>query len=86
MSDNTQLSVQSGGDTIRTDELISETTGLATAKAQCVKIMLGQDGVDGGLVTPTNPLPVADMSVKKQLDTIIEQLDRILVALGQDTL
>jgi hypothetical protein len=86
MADNTQLSVQSGGDTIRTDELISETTGLATAKAQVVKLMTGQDGVDGGVVTRANPLPVTDLDVKHRLDTIIGQLDRILAALEADTL
>ena len=86
MSDNTQLSAQSGGDTIRTDELIDESTGLATAKAQVVKLMTGQDGVDGGVVTRSNPFPVTDLEVKKRLDKVIAQLDRILAALEHDTL
>lgn len=51
MSDNTILNPGVGGDTISTEDI-------STSKIQRVKIALGAHGLDGGNVTPTNPLPV----------------------------
>ena len=86
MSDDTTLAVGVGGDVIRTDSLISETTGLEFAKAQAVKLITGRNGLDGGFVCRENPLPVTDADVVRRLDTIVAQLDRILKALETDTL
>ena len=86
MADDTTLDVGTGGDVIRTDSLISETTGIEFAKAQAVKLLTGRDGIDGGFVCRENPLPVADAGVARRLDTIIDQLDRVLAALEHDTL
>jgi len=86
MSDNTVLTTGVGGDTIRTDDLIDPATGLAFAKAQAVKLITGGDGIDGGFVSRANPLPVMDSEISKQLDRVLERLDRILKALEQDTL
>ena len=37
------------------------------SKAQQVKILLGADGVNGGVVTPANPLPVSGPVTDAQL-------------------
>lgn len=50
MADNTVLNVGTGGDTIASDDI----TGV---KFQRVKMTLGTDGVNGGDVSPTNPMP-----------------------------
>jgi hypothetical protein len=52
MADNTRLNLGSGGDLIRTEDL-------GTSKIAVSKIYLGDTGLDGGPVTPYNPLPVS---------------------------
>ena len=51
MSNNTILNPGVGGDTISTEDV-------GSSKIQRVKVALGASGIDGGNVTPTNPLPV----------------------------
>ena len=51
MTANTTLNVGTGGDVIATDDF-------TTAKAQRVKLMLGATGIDGGNISPSNPVPV----------------------------
>lgn len=51
MSDNTTLNPGTGGDTLRTDDL---GTGV---KVPASKLIIGDDGVDGGFVSSANPLP-----------------------------
>ena len=53
MSDNTTLNVGTSGDIISTEDCGG------AAKVPRSKIVLGAHDVDGGDVTPTNPLPVA---------------------------
>ena len=53
MADNTQLSVGSGGNIIRTDDV-------AGIHYPTSKITLGADGTDGGFVSTANPLPISD--------------------------
>ena len=52
MADNTQLNPASGGDVIKTEDL-------GQYKLAVSKIYLGSHGVDGGPVSPSNPLPVS---------------------------
>ncbi|MDB5350781.1 MAG: hypothetical protein JWN86_2028 [Planctomycetota bacterium] len=52
MADNTQLSTGSGGDVIKTEDV-------GPYKLAVSKIYLGAHGIDGGAVTPSNPLPVS---------------------------
>ena len=56
MADNTVLNTGSGGDTIATDEI-------GGIKFQRVKLTLGTDGVNGGDVSTSNPIPVSGYSV-----------------------
>lgn len=51
MADNVTLNAGSGGATVRTDELSG------SVHAPVSKILLGGDGVDGGFVSSSNPLP-----------------------------
>ena len=81
MSDNTTLDAGAGGDVIKTDEIIVEATGLAGPKAQVVKLMLGGDGIDGGLIAIDNPVPVEDRSVLRALEKISRQLDELIEAI-----
>lgn len=48
MADNTTRFATASGDVIRADELIDESTGLASSKVQALKLLAGADGVDGG--------------------------------------
>lgn len=82
MADNTTLNSGAGGDVIRTDELIDDTSKLPVAKAQVVKLMTGGDGIDGGLVGAANPLPVADRQVLRMLEKISHQLDELIETLN----
>jgi len=52
MADNTLLNVGTGGDTIASDDI-------AGVKFQRVKLIHGNDGVNDGDVSTTNPLPTA---------------------------
>ena len=49
--DNTQISKETTGDVIATDDI-------GGVKYQRMKMTLGDDGVDGGDVSPLNPMPV----------------------------
>jgi hypothetical protein len=51
MADNTVINLQSGGDSIATDDI-------AGVKVQRVKLIHGVDGVNDGDVASSNPLPV----------------------------
>ena len=51
MADNTVLNAGSGGDSIATDDI-------AGVKFQRVKITLGNDGVNNGDVSTSNPVPI----------------------------
>ena len=45
---------------------------------QIVKLQLGSAGVDGGLVTPSNPLPVSDISnadIYRILGTLLDRME-----------
>lgn len=52
MVDNTTLNIGSGGDVIASDDISS-------VKYQRVKVVHGNDGVNDGDISKTNPLPVA---------------------------
>ena len=78
MADNTTLDAGTGGDVIRTDALLDESTGLSTVKVQAVKIITGRDGIDGGFVCRENPLAVSDAAVVKRLDILITHLETII--------
>lgn len=56
MADNTIINAGSGGDTLRTDDVGG---GI---KVPVSKIITGDDGIDGGFVTSTNPLPVVGIT------------------------
>lgn len=58
MADNTTLNTGTGGDVIRTDDISS-------VKVQVVKLMEGGDGVDDGMISATNPLPVSTLGFPK---------------------
>lgn len=59
MADNTQLNSGSGGDSIVTEDTFTDSgTGVSGQKLPVSKIRLGANGVDGGDVTATNPMPV----------------------------
>lgn len=62
MPDNTTLNpaVIAGGPVIRTDEV-------AGVQFPVSKIVLGDDGVDGGFVAPANPLPAHDAALQTAL-------------------
>lgn len=51
MADNTQLNPGSGGDLVKTEDI-------GAYKLAVSKIYTGAHGVDGGAVTPSNPLPI----------------------------
>ena len=55
MSDNTQINIGSGGDTVRT---VDRTSGGIAAKAQVVLLDVGGEQAEG-LVSLSNPVPVA---------------------------
>lgn len=52
MADNTQISLETDGDIVATDDI-------GGIKYQRMKIVLGADGVNDGDVSSTNPLPVS---------------------------
>lgn len=82
MADNTQLNNNTGGDTIRTDEVVDYSSGTATSvKTQVVKLATGRTGVDGGVVSDDNPLPVFDSKLYKLMEKISGQLDELLDAI-----
>lgn len=67
MADNTQLPVPtSSGDVIAADDI-------AGVKYQRVKVTIGADGVDGGDVSSSNPLPVEIQAAIKAAE--IEYMD-----------
>lgn len=85
MSDNTQLPSQSGGDTIRTISRSTSTqdgtTGVITTtevKTQAVEILTGASvsGASPESVSETNPLYVADTSVRRLLEQLLEAIER----------
>lgn len=79
MSDNTTVNAGVGGDIIRTDEAISYATGAAVStKTQVMKLATGRAGVDGGLVSTTNPLPVADAGTLRELENMNARLDVLI--------
>jgi hypothetical protein len=70
VADNTQRPATSGGDTITSDELVVD--GVVTSKAQTMKILLGQDGVDDGPVRRALALSLAGADAEKW-DAIVEK-------------
>jgi hypothetical protein len=66
MTDNVTLNVGSGGDTIAADDI-------AGVKFQRVKLVLGNEGVNDGDASSTNPVPVAlDTASQDRLGALTE--------------
>ena len=85
MSDNTTLSNGTGGDTIRTISRVTSTqdpdTGVitdTTVKTQAIEILTGAsvNGASPESVSEANPLYVADASVRRLLEDILDALER----------
>lgn len=77
MSDNTVVQQGNGGDEIRTDAIL-QPDGVTVVKAQVVKLATGPGGVDGGVITRNNPLPVIDYQSRALLEQIYFRLGEIL--------
>ena len=85
MSDNTTTNSGTGGDTIRTIERITSTqdpdTGAVTntaVKTQAIELLTGAsiNGASPEPVSEANPLYVADTSVRRLLEDILDALER----------
>lgn len=70
MSDNTSRFATTDGDTLRSDDN-------GASKIQVAKIATGRSGVDGGVVTRTNPLALRAHSKESLLQSIGEGLDEM---------
>ena len=74
MSDNTTLNAGSGGDVIASDDI-------SGVKYQRVKITVGDDGVNGGDVSGTNPIPASDATAQATLAAVQALNDTMLYML-----
>lgn len=76
MADNTTLPVPTtSGDVIATDDI-------GGVKFQRVKLTLGADGVNGGDVSASNPVPVVQLSNIVVTDVINTLPDQVVIELG----
>lgn len=66
MADNTQISLETDGDLIATDDI-------SGVKYQRMKLTLGADGVNDGDISKANPLPVVSDGIPLYDTRIIDE-------------
>lgn len=73
-----------GGNSIGTDTVPVDDGTIATTQVEVHKILNGDQGVNGGFVTPDNPFPSADTNSRLVLERIAQSLDMLLeIELGR---
>jgi len=79
MADNTTLNTGTGGDVIATDDI-------GGIKVQRVKFIIGNDGVNNGDVSATNPLPITAPVAIPVAGALLTSIDTKTLAAGQSVM